>query len=395
MRAKASRGQVAHWDFRNGPDMADRSNPERTLHHSEIGNVSWRADDEAGGCMVFTGDGGHLRLPPEEVGDLDLSGGSAATVMALVRREALGRGFIAGSWEEHDSDPRRQYGMFIDLPAYGGGDQVIGHVSRSGGVSPNLPYSRDYAASARMVRPGGWRVIAFRYDGEYVTAFLDGLADSRPEFEEVGPPLGEGLRYAKNPYRFDEGLYRGPPGEFTVGAVLLSSGIGNAFCGGIAKIAVWERALSDEELRALTAEWIPRGLPVVSFDWWRNDPAPLRTSGGEDVSEWSVESLGAHLTPARTVPVRVLPGRLVRERADDDAVVELPLVPAARRVAIEGISDPPRLHMTVHERGRRLPLDATGEPGIWSLPSRTGGATLGLRFRAGGQLSVGAVHLFR
>src|SRR5699024_84651 len=71
---RAPPGQVAHWDFTNGPDLTDRLTPQRTLQRSESGSVSWRADATVGGCMVFAGDGGHLHLPPEDVGDLDMSG---------------------------------------------------------------------------------------------------------------------------------------------------------------------------------------------------------------------------------------------------------------------------------------------------------------------------------
>lgn len=392
MAADASRGKVAHWNFRTGPHLIDRLNPERTLRHSEVGSVWWQADNQVGGCMVFAGDGGHLRLPSKEVGDLDMSGTGTVTVMALVRRGALGHGFIAGLWQEQDSDPRRQYGMFIDLPAYGGGDQVIGHVSRTGGASTNLPYSRDYAASARMVRPGDWRVIAFRYDGEHITAFLDGIADPRPEFVEVGPPLGEGLRYAKNPFRFDGGLYAGPLAEFTVGAVLLTSGIGNAFSGALAELAVWDRALRDDELAALTAEWTPDGAAVATFDWWRKEPAPGGTSGGEDGLAWSVESAGARQRAGSSTPVRVLPSRLVRERADDDAVVELPLVPVARRIAVEDVVDPARLHLVVRDGHRRISLATPTQARIWTLPPRSCGTTLEIHLRAGGRLSIGAVR---
>lgn len=342
--------------------------------------------------MVFAGDGGHLHLPPEDVGDLDMSGADGVTVMALVHRDALGHGFIAGLWQERDSDPRRQYGLFIDLPVYGGGDQVIGHVSRSGGASPNLPYSRDYAASARMVRPGSWRVVAFRYDGAEVTAFLDGIADPRPEFEEVGPPLGEGLRYAKNPFRFDDGLYEGPLPDFTLGAVRLSHRIGNAFCGGVAELAVWDRALTDGEVVALTAAWTPRDLPVVTFDWWRAEPAPGRTSGGEDGAAWTLESVGARQRAGHPTPVRVLPSRLVRERADDDAVVELPLVPPVGRVEVASVSDPARVQVAVREGSHRTLARPSRNPGIWSLPPHRTGATLELHFRAGERLTAGAVR---
>ncbi|WP_139344426.1 hypothetical protein [Rathayibacter sp. VKM Ac-2630] len=41
--------------------------------------------------------------------------GDEVSVFALVRRRSEGTGFIAGMWQEDDGDPRRQYGLFIDL----------------------------------------------------------------------------------------------------------------------------------------------------------------------------------------------------------------------------------------------------------------------------------------
>ena len=381
----------AEWDFTKEARLVDLLDPKRTLQYSDHGKVSWHVDEDVGGCMRFAGDGGHLRLPPEGVGNLDMGAAGEVTVLALVQRRSLGHDFIAGLWQEMDCDPRRQYALFVDLPVYGGGDQVVGHVSRSGGASPNLPYSRDYAASARRVRPGEWRIVAFRYDGQHATAFLDGIADPRPHFEEVGPPLGERLQYAKNPYYFGEGMYLGPPAEFTVGAVRLSSGIGNAFSGGIARLAVWSRALTDTEIAECAAKWTPPTMPIAIFDWWRKNPAPGRGAGGEDGHKWSLESVGVKQTKGGSTPVRALPSQLVRRAADDDAIVELPLPTAAQRITVEEISNPAHIHLAVRDARGRVDLEQASEPGTWILPSRPSASTLELHFRAGPQVSLGAI----
>lgn len=392
METAPFRGMVAEWDFARGPRLTDMLNPERSLQYAGASRVAWEIDPHVGGSMVFAGDGGYLHLPPDEVGDLDMGETGQVTVMALVRRDALGHGFIAGLWQEVDSDPRRQYGMFIDLPVYGGGDQVIGHVSRTGGASPRLPYSRDYAASARMVGLDVWRVIAFRYDGMFATAFLDGIADPRPDFIETGSPLGHGLRYAKNPFRFDEGLHSGPLAEFTLGAVSLSSGIGNAFCGRISRLAVWDRALQDHEITELTTRWTHGAVPLANFDWWRADPAPGPTSGGEDGRAWSLESAGARQTAGTSTPVQVLPSRLVREAAEDDAVLELPLVPDARWVLVEEAPGPERLSVSVSDGDHRTHSAVAYGSGIWAIPQGVGATILTLHLGAGAALSLGAVR---
>lgn len=56
-------------------------------------------------------------------------------------------GFLGGIWQENNNDPRRQYGLFVDLPVYGGSEQVAGHVSFEGGATTGYPYSRDYSAN--------------------------------------------------------------------------------------------------------------------------------------------------------------------------------------------------------------------------------------------------------
>src|SRR5699024_7360953 len=120
---------LAEWDFTKGAHLEDLLDSKRTLQYSSHGKVYGHVDEVLGGWMRFAGDGGHLRLPPEDVGNLDMGAAGEVTVLALVQRRSLGHDFIAGLWQESDSDPRRQYALFVDLPVYGGGDQVAGHVS--------------------------------------------------------------------------------------------------------------------------------------------------------------------------------------------------------------------------------------------------------------------------
>ena len=57
----------------------------------------------------------------------------------------------------------------------------------------------------------------------------------------------EGLRQVKNPYYFPDGI--GDNGsDFTVGAVFVNKRIGNFFKGDIGGIAIYDRALSAEEV---------------------------------------------------------------------------------------------------------------------------------------------------
>jgi hypothetical protein len=83
-------------------------------------------------------------------------------------------------------------------------------------------------------------------------SYLNGVFEKRnPELINhtqgfAGYP--NGLTQSKNPYFFPDGM--GNHGsDFTVGAVLLKSGMGNFFKGQIGGLAVFDRALSKKELQ--------------------------------------------------------------------------------------------------------------------------------------------------
>ena len=96
--------------------------------------------------------------------------------------------------------------------------------------------------------------MAFTYDGTYIRSFLDGEFESR-EPELIDHTKGfegypDGLVQSKNPYYFPDGI--GDNGsDFTIGAVSVKGEIGNLFHGLIGGLAVYDRALSEEELHAI------------------------------------------------------------------------------------------------------------------------------------------------
>lgn len=241
-------GLVAFWDFGEpAPPFAARGRGDFPLADGPGSAVRSVEGGPFGRAVRFDGIRDHLRVPHESVGALDLAAAGACTVVAWIRRAVpTALHFVAGLWQEDDDKPGRQYGLFVSLPLYGGEDQVCGHVSRTGGATPGYPYSRDYSATARTVPPGEWHCVAFSYDGERITSHLDGETDDRPAYTDP-----TGASYAKNPYRFTDGLNPRPVGDFTVGAVRLTTGMGNHFEGEIGGVAVFDRALSAAELRDL------------------------------------------------------------------------------------------------------------------------------------------------
>ncbi len=273
-------GCVALWDF----DEADGDNfVSKVGHPHELRNgvgstvILDTADGPVSGqSVVFDGSTDYLRLEAGKIGSLCVSAyGNNVTVVAIAKKTALNTtGFLAGVWQEDDNNPRRQYGLFLDLPAYGGGNKVCGHVSKTGGASPGLPYSRDYSVNREQFLAGSWGSFAMSYDGANARSYLYSRFESVPTYTEPVPPNGEGLTYAKNPYAFPLGLNNSIVGNFTVGAVKLTSGYSNYFAGKIAAIAVFKRALSQAEIARVTAMLL-RGKDTAPLIWypfrWQNN----------------------------------------------------------------------------------------------------------------------------
>jgi hypothetical protein len=98
----------------------------------------------------------------------------------------------------------------------------------------------DAAIGASYLTYFDWHCVAFSYDGQLVRAYLDGQLDSRVGF---------------NPFAYPSGLFTaGSDGaDFTVGAVHRSGAMGNWFVGRLGGLAVFSRALSTQEIIALSA----------------------------------------------------------------------------------------------------------------------------------------------
>lgn len=262
---------VALWTFtEDAPPYRDASGTHLLLP-GEGSGVRSIDDPVWGRSATFDGRTDFLRIAAEDVGDLNVSArGDHVTVLAWVRRRTPWLGFVAGMWQEHDDDPRRQYGLFTSLSLYGGKDRVAGHLSKTGAASAGLPYSRDACASARMIEPESARMIGFSYDGTEGIAYLDGIADQRPHFADPPAPFGQRLHYAKNPYAFPDGLNRRVVSDFTVGGVLLSRGMGNFFGGEIGGVAVYDRVLEPEEIMKIHLGTKEADQPIADLGFYRS-----------------------------------------------------------------------------------------------------------------------------
>lgn len=251
-KIKSTSGLVAFWDFSEKAGKPRKAIGKGKFPLAENKGTIPRAEEGplSGYSAVFR-DSAYLSLPNSKTGALNIHGKNrGVTVMAWVKWEGK-TGFVGGMWNEYASGGKRQYGLFVSLPYYNGGDQVCGHISWTGKPTPPFPYSIDYSSSTQIVQKRQWQFVAFTYDGQYIRSFLNGEFEARePELIDHTkgfPGYPEGITHSKNPYFFPEGMGNNGS-DFTVGAVLLARGMGNYFRGQIGGLAVFDRALSPEEI---------------------------------------------------------------------------------------------------------------------------------------------------
>lgn len=249
------KGLVALWDFSEKNGSAFSVGYRLPFELKEYpGQVQRVEEGPLSGRSVYMKGSSYLSLSYEQTKGLNVKT-NAVTVIAWVKWTGEQTGFVGGMWNEYREGGKRQYGLFVSLPCYNGQDQVCGHISKTGKATPPFPYSIDYSASKQVVPANEWCCIAFTYDGHSIRSYLNGEFEVR-ELELISNTKGfegfpNGLVQAKNPYKFSDGI--GDNGsDFTVGAVSLASGMGNFFKGLIGGLAVFDRALSDQEIKALS-----------------------------------------------------------------------------------------------------------------------------------------------
>lgn len=247
---------VAVWDFKEEAGQARKARGMAEFPLKEKDGTLSRISEGplSGYSSVFDSDS-YLSLPNAETGPLNIFGKKqGVTVVAWVKWAGRQTGFVGGMWNEHQDGGHRQYGLFISLPYYNGRDQVCGHISQSGKPTSPFPYSIDYSASKQTVPTNKWVCVAFTYDGKEIRSFLNGIYEARSP-ELIAHTIGfdgysNGLVQSKNPYAFTDGIGNNGS-DFTVGTVLLKTGMGNRFRGQIGGLAVYRRALTTDELLEL------------------------------------------------------------------------------------------------------------------------------------------------
>jgi hypothetical protein len=278
-------GLVAFWTFgeEKGPRMSRGTKENHPLETVGPEPTPLDTGPYSGRSLHFAGRS-YLRIPYARLGGLNISGKDARVSMfAVVRMDELKRGStIAGIWSEgkgaFDDSGTRQYAMLLNMPMYGGKGQLTPHVSGVGGHSRRadgsaLPWCVDYAANVTPLPMGRWVTLAFTYDGRWIRAYYDGKMEARTVdptrdnradtyFTKEGP---DGAHRGINPYFYDKGIFSYDPvkhaetkpgggADFTVAArYAVGSMLGEALKGALGGLAVFNRALTDEEVAALHA----------------------------------------------------------------------------------------------------------------------------------------------
>lgn len=240
-------GPVCFWNFDEAEGAPRVSEGVENYSLEEVNGPIARVEGAAPGKQaVRIKAGQYFRIPEGQFKAIDFHGPNAQlSVVALVRRQASSHWqAIAGIWNE--TKGQRQYCLFLNattrsdsriMKRFPTKDEVHGHVSDVGGPTEGHPFCITYSSSGITVPLKKWTMVAMTFDGKASRVYVDGKFVAEEGY---------------NPYPLKGGLFNGNA-EFTVGAVDRSSEMGNFFNGELDELAIYSRALSEKELKALAA----------------------------------------------------------------------------------------------------------------------------------------------
>jgi len=232
-------GLLCFWDFDSQNPLVSKGKYEYTLQNGHS-PVSIEAEGPVSGNSIRIEEGQYLFIPRSECAGLNLHGKDAqVTVLAWVKRQPKSYvqcEAIAGMWNE--TQKKRQYCLFLNIQLYDSANQVSGHVSGVGGPTPGERWCVDVSIGNTVINYNEWTFAGFTYDGKQARSYVNGSFDAR-----------EG----RNPYNYELGLFDGGDdgSDFTVGAVHRAGEMGNNFVGKIGGIALFNRSLTEDEIRTI------------------------------------------------------------------------------------------------------------------------------------------------
>lgn len=276
-------GLVAFWTFGEeaGQQRQSQGTPDKHPLSEVAGPIPRVAGGPFSGYSADLNGSQYFEIKHAQTGDLNIAGKDAqVSLFAVVRIVDLKKSrTIAGMWSEgkgaNDDTGTRQYALLMNMPTYGGPKNLVPHISAEGGVTmradgTKFPWCADYAATKGQVPEEQWCTLAFTYDSKFIRAYINGVLDARtldpvkdkrddPYFTQEGP---QGKDRGMNPYYHGRGIFKYDPAlhaktkiqpsDFTVGArMAVGSMTGEATIGRFGGLAVFNRSLSDTEMKAL------------------------------------------------------------------------------------------------------------------------------------------------
>ena len=230
---------VSFWDFQEKSTEGYKAQGKHSCFLEEmVENIEMVQDGIFGESSLRFKEGDWLNIPRNKCGDLNIGGKDGeVTVIAWVKREKKSNNqceAVAGMWNEENK--QRQYCLFLNLSIHDGNQQVCGHISSVGGPTPGQRWCMDASIGSTEVELGNWHCIGFTYDRTHIKSYLDGVLDERETM---------------NPYFYPEGIFLGDENgsNFTVGGVYRLGEMGNWFTGLLGGLAVYDRALTAEEMK--------------------------------------------------------------------------------------------------------------------------------------------------
>ena len=240
---------IAFWDFseRRGEPRISQPNSKNKSYYLLEGNgeISKMNEGPINRSSAVIEDGKWFYIPRDSLGDLNIFGKDAqVTIMAWVKKESEKNWqAIAGVWDESRS--KRQYYMFLNASSKTHHNEMIrypaqgllhGHISASGGKSPDQLAWISYSSSTASVPQNVWTFIAITYDGKEIKSYVNGILSAHDD---------------TNPFPYEEGIFDGgcDGADFTVGANSVSGKMTNQFIGKISGLAVFGKALGEIDIQ--------------------------------------------------------------------------------------------------------------------------------------------------
>ena len=253
-------GLLAFWDFQEpaGANKVSTGKYQYALRERN-GPIAQVEDGVFGPYAVDFELGQWMILPHADAPGLDLHGDDQeVSMVAWVKRQNDQHWqYIGGMWNELNH--ARQYALFMsgawqtDWTTYErvrANNPAMGYVSPFGGATPGHPFAFDYATGGTPIPKNEWTTIGYTFDGEEIRVYVNGELDRHGNY---------------NPFKFDGGIHDGGS-DFTVaqravpkwptypeGQPTNDAG----FDGRLAGLAVYDRALTPEEMRRLHERTTP------------------------------------------------------------------------------------------------------------------------------------------